>query len=606
MQASYDSDKMAVAQSGVPVEHVEDDKEHLSKDPSPLLDEGDDEETLYWNTSTWVNMAALCFAYFSGTFAVTIAPSAIAYIVQSFPTEAANAAWIATSMTMVATIILLPLGEFIDIFGRKWTLLVAMIFGLTGTIVIGRATSLNMVIVGQALNGVGLASGYLIQPIIYEIVPKRHRPLTGALTGVTVGGGFIIAPIIEGACIKAAYGGPLNGWRTGMYIGAAFYGASFLALLIGYSPSPRPLGEGLTTKKRLAKLDWIAIFLLASGLTLFLTGLGTGGHLHPWASASTLCLLIIGLALLVATGVRFWMTPEGLLPHSLFRHRNYATTLVVRCTGSFAQLGCQAYLPQVVVYLFQTDGILQAVWTLPFSLGLIGGAVIAAFIFWKTKEGRWIAIVALGILAVGAGCMTLVRPDWKFVQWMWPPLVIGIAVGCEGQVLNIIAALATPDEYIATAIAATSLSACLGSSIGITIFGQIFTSKFTEFYPAIVGGAVLEAGLPASSLASLLSAAAIGDTEAFANIPGVNEEVLAVLGPSTKVAYADSFVYIWYCLLAFALATMLVALLFKTTVPQMTAKISSPVQENVVSRKLHHTRLDDAEAPGLTSAQYSK
>lgn len=548
----------------------------------------DEEEAIYWDSTTWINLTALCFADFSATFSITLVPSAIAYIVARFPEDAGIAAWIASAMTMVAAILVLPFGEFVDIFGRKKTLLVLFALGFIGMMIAGRASSLKMVIVGQAFNGLGLSATYIILPVIYEIVPKRHRPLTGVLTGCTVGCGFVISPIIEGICIKRGYGGPLEGWRTGIYISAALYGVSFCALLLGFSPSPRILGEGLSTSQRFAKMDWIAIFLLASGLSLFLTGLGIGGYLHPWASATTLCCLIIGFLLCLATCARIYFKKDSILPHRLFEHRNFATTLVVRATGSFAQLACGAYLPQVVVYLFEADGLLQAVWTLPFSLALIAGAVTAGIIFWWTKEGRWIAVIAMGVLALGSGIMLLVKADWTFAQFIWPTIILGASVGMEGQVLNIIAALATPDEYTATAVSAASLCASLGSSVGITIFGQIFTSKLSTFLPAYVSRAVLAAGLSEEMLPTFLAAMAAGNSTAYTEIPGVTPEVLSALGTSTKDAYAESFKYIWYALLAFALATFLIALLFKSTVPQMTAKVSSPAQETMFSKIKHH------------------
>ncbi|KAH0829721.1 hypothetical protein AYO21_10626 [Fonsecaea monophora] len=551
--------------------------------------DSEEKDTIFWDASTWINVAALVTAYISSTYAATVPTGAIAYIIANWPAEAGSAPWIATALTLVVTVIVLPLGEFIDIFGRKRPFILSCVAGLVGSIITSRATSLQMVIVGQVFNGVGLAAGYLIQPVLYEIVPKRHRPLTGAITGIFCGGAYILAPIVEGIVIKKEIGGPLEGWRAGIYVSAGLYGLGMIALLVGYSPSPRTLGVNLSTRQRLKKMDWIAILLLMAGLTMFFVGMGIGDVLYPWKSAAPICLLVIGFVLILGAAFKTYKNKDGLLPHSLFTHRNFALSLVVRATGSFAQLGCQAYLPQVIVYLFESDGLLQAVWTLPFSVANIGGALVTAGVFWYTKEGRWLAVVAMGTLAIGAGTMTLVKPTWSFVQFMWPPLIIGLSVGTEAQVLNIIAALATPDEYVATTVAATTLFACAGSTIGITIFGQIFNSKKKKYLPLYVAEAVLAAGLPQTSLERFLTAmATASDASAYADIPGVTPAVLSALQVSTKDAYAKSFTYIWYALLAFALVTMAIACFFKTTKPQMTAKVSSPVQETVIAKMAHH------------------
>jgi hypothetical protein len=189
---------------------------------------------------------------------------------------------------------------------------------------------------------------------------------------------------------------------------------------------------------------------------------------------------------------------------------------------------------------------------------------------------------------------------------MWPPLIMGLSVGIEAQVLNVIAALATPDEYIATAVSAASLCATFGSSIGITIFNQIFSSKLKTLLPAYVTEAVLAAGLPASSVESLLIAMGAGDPTAYATIPGVTPDVLAAMQVASKNAYAKSFTYIWYALLAFALVTMAAAGLFKTTKPQMTAEVSSPVKGTLITRLAEQRDREDGETARNTSEPQEK
>jgi len=54
------------------------------------------------------------------------------------------------------------------------------------------------------------------------------------------------------------------------------------------------------------KLDITGSFLLAAGISLFLTGLNLGGGLYSWTDATTLCTLVIGLAILVVFGLFEW------------------------------------------------------------------------------------------------------------------------------------------------------------------------------------------------------------------------------------------------------------------------------------------------------------
>lgn len=59
------------------------------------------------------------------------------------------------------------------------------------------------------------------------------------------------------------------------------------------------------------ELDYGGMFLFTAGMVLFLIGLSWGGTVYPWASAQTLCTLLIGIGCLVALGL------YGLFPDSL-------------------------------------------------------------------------------------------------------------------------------------------------------------------------------------------------------------------------------------------------------------------------------------------------
>ena len=72
--------------------------------------------------------------------------------------------------------------------------------------------------------------------------------------------------------------------------------------------------------QKLGRLDLPGFFFLASGLTLLLTGLNLGGGLFPWASATVLVTLIIGIFVLIVFGLYEWkFTKTGILHHDLFK-----------------------------------------------------------------------------------------------------------------------------------------------------------------------------------------------------------------------------------------------------------------------------------------------
>ena len=80
--------------------------------------------------------------------------------------------------------------------------------------------------------------------------------------------------------------------------------------------------DHLSWLQKIAQLDLVGCVLFALGLTLFLVGIGLGGGLFAWKSATVLSTLIIGICALIAFGVYEWKgTQTGILHHELFRGR---------------------------------------------------------------------------------------------------------------------------------------------------------------------------------------------------------------------------------------------------------------------------------------------
>lgn len=93
--------------------------------------------------------------------------------------------------------------------------------------------------------------------------------------------------------------------------------------------------------------------------------------------------------------------------------------------------------------------------------------------------------------------------------------------------------------------------------------------------PEYVTPAAVQAGLPQSSLPSLFTNLTAGTLE---KIPGINAAIIAAVGAADAMAAADSFRYVWYCVVAFACVACIAACLTINYGDKLT---------DTVERKLH-------------------
>lgn len=544
-----------------------------------FVTEHDVDTTFTWDIEVILNLLACFLTYFTAVFSVIVPSGAIPFISRAFPEEASNAIWISASFTAASCSVQAFCGDLSDRLGRKVPMLTGMVLGIAGTLLAGRASSLNMVIAGQVLSGAGSTLGFLCIPLFQEIVPKSKRPMIMAVAGIFPGTAYSTGSIISGAFIKGDVGGPNNGWRCGFYLCAGCYAIAFLLIIVFYHPSPRPNPDNLPMVRRILQIDWLGVFLVTAGLVLFLVGLESGGNPMPWSSARVIACLVVGAGAMIAFSLWEWKgTKDGILGHGLFSHRNFAVTLAICFLGGMVLFGGQAFLPQEIVYLFTDDAVLTGVWALPFNFGTVIGAMAGGLWLAHSKEAKPIVLFTFLLLLLGAGLMLVVKPGVNFAAWLFPTGLMGVGVGIQTTILQVIVTLCTPDHLIAAAASVSNAVRALGGSIGVVIFSQVLASKAKILVPDEIAKRVVEAGLPLSSVPALVGAILTRDTAQIAQIPGVTSEILAGAASATRWGYSASFKYVWYSLIPFAVLCLGVTLFLKPTSAQMTDTVSAAIQ----------------------------
>jgi MFS family permease len=527
-----------------------------------------------------LNVAALISCYLTSSWGIGVPNSCIGFIVEAFPEGAGKAIWIAGSITISNCVLQSFIGDMSDILGRRGFLLVGQLLAIVGMIISGRANSMNMVIGGQVLNGIGLTLGYLAIPFLTELVPKNARAGINSVASVATIFPLAFGPIIQGAFINNHLGGEGQGWRAGFYMGACLYAISFVLILAFYHPLPRPNPEGLSTTQRLLRIDWVGIFLAGAALTIFLVGLHFGDNPYRWSSAMVVASLVVGIVCGLVFGLWEWKgVKHGILDHGLFSDPNFAWCLILSAIGGINLYSGLAYLPQEILSLFAPGPVLTGVYNLPFNLITPGGAILAAVIIRLTGEAKWVIVGSYFVLLVSSGLMAVMQPHINFAAWFFPTALLGIASGVQTSILVVIASVCTPNHLIAAAISLVSSLRALGGSVGIVIFGQIFQSKLPGKLIAGVSNAVVEAGLSPSQVPSFLHAFESQNPTLIMGVQGVNPAILEAAQTASSQAHADSYRFIWYSLIPFAALALMISLLLRPVRDQLTRQVVAGVRD---------------------------
>lgn len=142
------------------------------------------------------------------------------------------------------------LGQLADRMGRKPLLLVSQVGTLLGFFVLGRASSLAMVFISRAIDGMTAGNLSLAQAYVSDVTAKENRAKSFGLIGIAFGIGFLIGPAISGYLSQ-------YGHRYPIYAAQGLSALSILATAV-LLPRARPkTGEpDGPAGRRLALLSW--------------------------------------------------------------------------------------------------------------------------------------------------------------------------------------------------------------------------------------------------------------------------------------------------------------------------------------------------------------
>lgn len=159
-------------------------------------------------------------------------------------------------------------------------------------------------------------------------------------------------------------------------------------------------------------------------------------------------------------------------------------------------------------------------------------------------------VITLGTLFLGLGALcnpntpktaiALVFIATTFVGWN------------EALVLPICTIAIRDQEEIGTAAGIAGSSRSFISTIASTIYSVVLTQRVTKTLSTEVPAAVVQAGLPASSVADYMAAIAAGGTQSLLDaVNGLTPQIIATGAEAYRFAYADAYRTIFLVSLAF-------------------------------------------------------
>ncbi|MGC8607834.1 MAG: MFS transporter [Vulcanisaeta sp.] len=262
-------------------------------------------------------------------------------LVPSLPTiqrdmniSTADASWILSIYILMGTLSSAIMGKLGDMYGKKRMLMITMITYTIGALITGFSTSYGMLLVGRALQGVGMAMMPLAFALVREEFPPRMIPQVQGLISAMFGVGMAVSLPL------GAYVSQTLGWQATYHTVYPFIIIEDLMVYLYIRESrvrnPQPI-------------DWVGLFLLSTSLASGLIAV-TDAPTYGWTDPTIMSLLMLfvlgfGVFILYETTVN-----HPLVPINLLGNRNVMAANIGVALAGFALF----LMAQALTYLLES------------------------------------------------------------------------------------------------------------------------------------------------------------------------------------------------------------------------------------------------------------
>lgn len=409
-------------------------------------------------------LVAACLGLFTVFLQTTQTIGTLSAVQDDLHVAPADLVWVPSMYTLVVASFVLGAGALSDRWGRRRVFLAGAVAMGAGGLVLVLASTLQTVLIGQALAGLG---GALITPSSLALVSHAFpdpRRRAGAISAwaATSGLGLAIGPVTAGLALRWWT------WHAAFWLNVALGAVAALVALARVEESRVPGGRP----------DWAGQILGTAGLALFIYWLIDGGH-HGYTAARSLASLagaLLLLGLFVAVELR---RESPMLDLRLMRDPSYSASLLLAATVLFGFVGVSLLQ---VLWLQRVRGLsaLEVGVQLLAEFVTFIAASVAAGVLVRKWGPRPLIIAGLLLAASGAALFATVEPGDTFTAYAPALVVFGLGCGLANAPSTALGVSHVPRGREGEASGTVNAARQVGAVLGTSILGTLMTSRFTD------------------------------------------------------------------------------------------------------------------------------
>jgi MFS family permease len=422
--------------------------------------------------------------------------------------------WLITAYLLAATAVVPLYGKIADIYGRKFTLRIAIVIYIMGSLVCALAPNMLVLILGRALHGLGGGGLSAMGAIVLgDVVAPKERGRYYAYFAVVYTSAGALGPALGGFFSDHLHW-PAIFWFN---ILLGFTALAVTGVLLRHLPR----------HERPHKLDLIGAVLIVIASVSFMLAINLGGVRYPWTSPPILALFALAAAVGFLFVRRLMTAPEPLIPIAILRNRNVRFATGAHAFGWSSIVGLNIFMPQYlqnVIGLTPTSaGLTLVIFMIALNVSAgAAGHVVGRVVHYKAlpMAGLAVSISALLVLAWNVGSVSLLWFEILLV-------VIGLGFGAMTSITQVVVQNSVERHQLGIAVGTMTFSRNLLATLMVAVFGAIVSGFAIQTAAGELGSALAQdAALAAEAYRRVFFATAATLTVALISIFLIEEKPL--------------------------------------------------------------------------------
>jgi EmrB/QacA subfamily drug resistance transporter len=408
--------------------------------------------------NTGGTLAVVCLATAMLMLDVAVVNTALPKIAGDLHAGLTGIQWIVDAYTLALATVVLTAGSIADRVGRRRVFALGMAVFTASSVVCSLATSITVLDIARAVQGVGAAMMFASSlAILAEAFPiGADRAKAFALYGATIGASFAVGPLVGGVLTSAI------GWQAVFLINVPLGLAALAGIQAWLRESRDPSAPAV---------DWPGQATLSGGLLLLVLALLRGNELS-WDSTRILFELTGAAVLLAAFVVTESRVASPMLPLGLFRRPDFAAAQIAAfaISASFFALflDMTLYLQEIVGLSPVETGLSY----LPGTIVMFGVSGATARMLARVRP-QALVVAGLALVAGGIALMRIAEVDSSWMALLPGELVVCVGTGLVNPALAAVAMGSVSERQSGLAAGVNDASRQAGIAVGVAAFGAL-------------------------------------------------------------------------------------------------------------------------------------